>query len=111
MLHVEQECKIESLNKKRFMVEKSAPQIGLSSVTQNHVPLKDLLLSIANGVHGVTVALHVGPEFKIEPFWRKPKMMGRTVMEVIPWSATSINHVLLTPAPLNVNGVHGVNAM
>ena len=103
MLHVEQECKVESLNKKRFMAEKSAPQIGLLNVTQNHVPLKDLLLSIANGVHGVTVALHVGPEFKIEPFWRKPKILGRTVLEVIPWSATSINHVLLT-----ANGVHGV---
>ena len=38
-------------------------------------------------------------------------MMGRTVMEVIPWSATSINHVLFTPAPLTVNGVHGVNAV
>ena len=102
-LHVEQECKVELLYKKHFMVEKSAPQTGLLSVTQNHVPLKDFLLSTANGAHGVTVTLPVDQEFKIEPFWSKPNMVGRTVLEVIPWSATSKNHVLLT-----ANGVHGV---
>ena len=111
MLRVEQECKVELLYKKHFMVEKSAPQTELLSVTQNHVPLKDFLLSTANGVHGVTVTLPVDQEFKIEPFWSKPNMMGRTVLEVIPWSATSINHVLFTPAPLTVNGGHGVNVV
>ena len=33
-------------------------------------------------------------------------MMGRTVLEVIPWSATSINHVQKI-----VNGVPGVSAV
>ena len=59
MLLVEQECEVELLYKKHFMVEKSAPQTGLLSVTQNHVPLKDLLLSTANGVHGLNVVLPV----------------------------------------------------
>jgi len=106
MLRGEQECKVELLYKKHFMVEKSAPQTGLLSVTQNHVPMKDFLLSTANGVHGVTVTLPVDQEFKIEPFWSKPNMMGRTVLEVIPWSATSTNHVRLT-----VNWDHGVTVV
>jgi len=53
-------------------VEKSAPQTGLLSVTQNHVPLKDLLLTTVNGVHGVNVVLHVDQKNKPEKFWSKP---------------------------------------
>ena len=107
ILHVDKENRPEKLCNKLFMVEMSAPQTRLLNVTQNHVPLKDLLRSTANGVHGGTVTLPVDQEFKIEPFWSKPNMMGRTVLKVIPWSATSINHVLQKI----VNGVHGANVL
>ena len=72
MLHVEQECAVELLYKKHSMMEKNAPQTGLLSVTQNHVPLKDLLLTTVNGVHGVNVVLHVDQKNKPEKFWLKP---------------------------------------
>ena len=69
MLHVEQECEVELLNKNHFMVEKSAPQTELLSVTQNHVLLRDLLLILlnANGANGVPVVPFV------DQAWRSTK--------------------------------------
>ena len=106
MLYVEQECAVELLYKKHFMVEKSAPQTGLSSVTQNHVQTKDLIPSTANGLHGVNVALPVDQGRIIEKLKDMPNLVGRSVLGMRLRIVTS-NYASVS-APLTVNGGHGV---
>ena len=86
MVHVEQGCKADLLYKKHFMAEKSAPQTGLLSVTQNHV-----LLTV-NWVHGMTVMLHVEQDCEVELLYKKHFMVEKSAPQTGLLSATSINH-------------------
>jgi hypothetical protein len=100
---VDLEYKTEKLRCKRNLVGRSVVKKRLGNVTSSNVQ------KTVNGAHGVNVVLPVDRGNIIEKLKNQPNLVERSVLEIQLRIVTS-NHAP-EPAPLTVNGGHGVHAV